>query len=317
MDYQELTPKVRAAMLAEYNAEQASPSQHKPEQLQNATPKIQERFHTLLRTAIQNGDGNSLQDAVTAEQLLGDPWNARMSRSEFSFWYVRGLSAVILEDGETHCEIYLADDVREPHDNCTEYEDAVFDLNTLRAHQSNSMSPFSMPHSPWCQHLIRRPRPKDEFPERSTTNLTEEQIARVRKAIQAGQVDCLPGETDAHSVYNITFENGCTYIGRTTHLIVEAEERVCGIPNGVYQWGANTSATQHAAVMSRKTICIASSLSDRQARNIQRYLMQNLPAGLHADGNAMTHTDDCGIEAANQQMGLDIMRRYHEGTEST
>ena len=117
-------------------------------------------------------------------------------------------------------------------------------------------------------------------------------------------------------MYNITFENGCTYTGRTTDLIAEAEERVCGIPNGVSQWGASTSATQHATVMSRKTICIASSLSDRQAQDIQQYLMQNLPAGLHDDGNTMTHKDDCSIEAANQQMGLDVMRRYYQGRES-
>ena len=54
----------------------------------------------------------------------------------------------MLENGTTHCESYLTEDVHEPRVNYAEYEDAVFDLNTLREHQSNNMSPFSMPHSP-------------------------------------------------------------------------------------------------------------------------------------------------------------------------
>ena len=73
MNYQELTPKVRAAMLAEYNADQASPSRRKPEQLQKATPKDQEQFHAFLRAAMQNGDGNSLMHAVVDEKLAGTP----------------------------------------------------------------------------------------------------------------------------------------------------------------------------------------------------------------------------------------------------
>ena len=316
MDYQEMTPKVRAAMLAEYNADQASPSRRDPMQMQKTTPKNQERFHALLLSAIQNGDGNSLTDAVIAEQLFGDPWDAWMARSEFSFWYVRGLSAVMLENGTTHCEIYLAEEVREPRINCAEYEGIIIDVNTLREHQSNNISPFSMPHTPWCHHLIRKPQPQDELPAELPVSLTKLDVERIRKLLQAGRQHMLPGETDKHSVYRTTFKDGCSYTGRTTDPIIAAEESVCGIPDGIYQWGASITAAQHAANMKRETACLASSLSDRQARDIQRYLMQNLPAGLHPAGNAMATKDDCKINASNQQMGIDTMRRFQEGRES-
>ena len=310
MDYQEITPKIRAAMLAEYNADQHSPSRREPTQLQKATPKDREGFHALLHTAMQNGDGNSLTDAVIAENLLGAPWNAWLARSEFSFWYVRGLSNVMLENGTTHCEVYLAEDVHEPHANCGEYEGIILDVNTLREHQSSSASPFSMPHTPWCHHLIRIPQTQDEFHEEIQGNLTEQDVERIRKFLLAGQQHVIPGETREQSVYRTTFEDGCTYTGRTIVMIVEAEERVCGIPNGVFQQGASMAATQHAANMKRETACLASSLSDSQARDIQRYLMQNLPAGLRPAGDAMATKDDCEIEAANRQMGFDTMRRF-------
>ena len=315
MDYQEMTPEVRAAMLTEYNADQSSPSRREPMQMQKITPENQERFHALLLSAIQKGDGNSLTDAVIADQIFGAPWDAWMARSEFSFWYVRGLSAVMLEKGTTHCEIYLAEDVHQPRVNCAEYEGIILDVNTLREQQSNNISPFSMPHTPWCHHLIRKPQPKEGFPNELPAGLSEETIAGIRESLLESQQYMIPGEENKHSVYRITFEDGCTYTGRTNLLIKVAEERVCRIPSDIFQSGASMVTTQHTSKMSRATTCLASYLSHRQARDIQRYLMQNLPAGLHAAGNAMATKDDCKINADNQQIGIDTTSRFQEGRE--
>ena len=317
MNYEELTPAVRKAMLEAYDHDQASPpGRRKPEPFSQADLKTRRRFHRLLRQAIADDDGNSLQLAVDAEPALEGTLNVWRARSEFSHWYTRGLANVLLAEGVSHAEIYLAQetgeaDAAEPHDRYAPHEGAVIDLQTMLEHQANRRSPFSMPHSPWCRHLIRRQQPKTWEYDHVPVGLTVEEMESLREFLEQGSEFSLPGETRGQSVYRITFEDGCTYLGRTKSLIVSAAERVCGEPNGIFQWGASMAATQHAQVMDRQTVCLASNLSDRAARETQRFLMHHLPNGLQAQGNTMAVTPHCPVEAENQEELLKSMRRFH------
>src|SRR6476659_9932020 len=86
----------------------------------------------------------------------------KLCLGEFNIAYVRGLASALLARGETHCEVYRADDAYAPRPECSAWEGRAFRLEeVIEGHRARYFPPpgahkaFSVPAGPHCHHSIR------------------------------------------------------------------------------------------------------------------------------------------------------------------
>lgn len=173
MNFQELTPTVRAAMIGALEDEEAA---GRPYQSRTMSQEGLEAYPRILRVAINSGT------EMTLAADLADPrfWKAQNARgatvnptasaaalalTEFNTWYVAGLAAVLQDEGATHCEVYRADDPRGSAASCSVHEEQTYPLADVVAGHRIGYWPrdglpvrgaFTVPAATNCHHTIRR-----------------------------------------------------------------------------------------------------------------------------------------------------------------
>jgi hypothetical protein len=178
MNYEELNETTRQYMLVELENELASNQPYISKALSDIG-KIQ--FPNLLRTAIQTGTPDTLFDVINRIDFW-DPVEkyitktgpkerqrnieqsaTRLSISEFSTFYVKGLSKKLLDEGETLCEIYRGALPKWEPGECADHEGMIVELQIIHNNHRRKYWPepgekelFAIPFGPGCHHLIKR-----------------------------------------------------------------------------------------------------------------------------------------------------------------
>lgn len=171
----ELTPDVRASMLAEFETELAGGAPFFPARLTDDGRKL---WPDLLRLAITDHDDEWLMTALLEEGLIVNvepsarahagvkAVNVRaaaetMAMSEFNTWYVRGLSALLLAEGVLTVRVYRAAMPKwavagcDVHDGQVMDTQLVFDGHRARYWPARTDA-FAIPYQPNCHHSIER-----------------------------------------------------------------------------------------------------------------------------------------------------------------
>ncbi|VXB72526.1 hypothetical protein [Aeromicrobium sp. 9AM] len=171
----ELTPDVRASMLAEFEAELAGATPFYPARL---TPAGRDRWPDLLREAISNHDDEWLMEALLEDGLIvGFEMSASarsgvksvnvrsaaqtMAMSEFNTWYVRGLSAMLLTEGIVTVRVYRAGMPKWSVAGCDVHDGQVVETQVMyEGHRARywptRTNVFAIPYQPNCHHSIQR-----------------------------------------------------------------------------------------------------------------------------------------------------------------
>lgn len=109
---------------------------------------------------IRQGKTGPVRVAITPEKSA-----TRLALTEFNTWYVAGLADRLLEEGETHCQVYRAEEPSGDRAGCTEYEGQIFPVDLVVAgHRARYWPPpgdadaFTIPNAFNCHHTIRRVR---------------------------------------------------------------------------------------------------------------------------------------------------------------
>lgn len=170
LDLHELDDTTRKYMLREFEAEIAG--DHFRSSL--LSPAGEQAWTQLMRDAITSGDDVTLTRALmnppgllTTHDARGSVVNpqqaaTRLATTEFLTWYVRGLSARLLEEKIEHVEVYRAGEPSGSKSSCTEHEGLVVTVADVYAgHRAKywpvpDRSAFSVPFHPSCHHAIRR-----------------------------------------------------------------------------------------------------------------------------------------------------------------
>lgn len=175
----DLDEVTREHMLREFVAEQAAPDPYVPFRL---TPDGADIWPTLMEEAIQTGSDESLHLALrNAPGLFAshEPWvrngvtrmravnqnqaSEMLATSEFNTWYVRGLSARLLEENVPYVEVYRAAVPKWEVAGCASHEGRmvatqdVYDGHRAAYWPVENPTAFSVPFQPGCHHSIRRP----------------------------------------------------------------------------------------------------------------------------------------------------------------
>jgi hypothetical protein len=178
MNYTELDEKTRAIMLSEFDAEQAGGNPYRSKAL---SPNGQQVFPQLMRDAIKQGTEVSLmsaladaslwnpmetyvRDGVLRERKLNVQQSAeRLATTEFSTWYVRGLTKRLLNEGVNKCQVYRGAQPKWEPGECSEHEGQIVDVKTIYKNhrvrywpEPGNKDAFSIPFGPGCHHLIKR-----------------------------------------------------------------------------------------------------------------------------------------------------------------
>jgi hypothetical protein len=177
--FEESDPITRRSMMAEFEAEWAGGNPYLSSLLSEYGRAA---FPGLMREALANGDEMTLAGSlwvpsfwlpafprktrggsVSMVKISPDAAAARLARTEFNTWYVRGLSARLLAEGEEMCEVYRAAPAEEPRPECLEHEGRVYPIvEVFEGHRVRYWPPpgnptaFSIPTGPNCHHTIRR-----------------------------------------------------------------------------------------------------------------------------------------------------------------
>lgn len=171
MDFLELDATTRQFMLSEFDTEQASAHHFVPTSL---SPLGQLEWPALKREAIKHGDPVTLTEALFAAPGLFKATNARGARvnlsqvttglatSEFNTWYVRGLAARLISEGEEKVEVYRAGIPKWTPSDCASHEGRilsvrdVYDGHRARYWPTRNDDALSVPFQPGCHHSIKR-----------------------------------------------------------------------------------------------------------------------------------------------------------------
>lgn len=157
------------------------------------------------------------------------------------------------------------------------------------------------PHAP---HLAAAVMEHHRYPRREFTGLTDEQANRVAEILERGASDILPGETSSSSVFQITYEDGCYYIGHTASSIAE---RILGIHGeGPAHHSTNHSAQVHGQTMAHSTLCLNSGLAKHDAQDLRRALTGN---------ESMNFARNCPIRAQDNEDRINLMHAFHQSLE--
>lgn len=179
MIYEELTPRVRVMMLAEFYDEQSRPKPYRPKILTVVGDSL---FCTIMEEHLSKGDDVGLHIALSPPRywvergtrntkngpvsyfLSADVRAKTFAITDFNTWYVRGLCKVLLEEGVTDCELYRAEDAYMPRGECSFLEGRTLSVlqfyqgHRARYHPDDTKNPstLSVPFGPNCHHSIRR-----------------------------------------------------------------------------------------------------------------------------------------------------------------
>ena len=124
----------------------------------------------------------------------------------------------------------------------------------------------------------------------------------------------IPGETNGNSVFRIMFEDGCSYIGFTSGLIIDRVADICrdSRPEPPQGWLRHRREAIHASRMTKTVECLESGLNRRQARNLSTYLIQNPPAGFGVRNDTSGTNSSCKIWQEEQEKRMEIMQLHHD-----
>ena len=174
----ELDQLTREFMLREFDAEQMDPLRYVPKVLSSIG---RERWPLLLRAAIQSGNDDTLEEALSAQpdslnstesyvrngivrRRTLNPRQAseRLAKSEFNTWYVRGLSARLLSERVDEVKVYRAGFPKWEPGDCATHEGlvvpvrVVYDGHRSRYWPTEDLSAFAVPFQPGCHHSVMR-----------------------------------------------------------------------------------------------------------------------------------------------------------------
>lgn len=176
MNFEELDAVTRRFMRAEFDAEEAV----RPYRSPRLSAAAAAAFADVMRTAIDLWDEVHVQDRFVLAhhwhptetyQLKGSTHTRAINPiaaaellglGEFNTWYVRGLAARLLDEGETVCEVYRASEPKFTHASCSSHEGRTYRVQEVYdGHRRGYWPPghaagFSIPAGPGCHHTIRR-----------------------------------------------------------------------------------------------------------------------------------------------------------------
>ncbi len=183
MIFEELTPKTRALMVSEFQAEQLNTSlpPFRPNVLTDLGESV---FRKIMEEHLGSGSIESLTAALSPSQYWIERGIRKMKSGPVSFfmpghqrakvfaltdfntWYVRALCAQLISEGHEVCEVYRAQLAYEPRGECITLEGKklpvreVYEGHRARYYPENTANPhaLSVPAGPNCHHSIRRTR---------------------------------------------------------------------------------------------------------------------------------------------------------------
>jgi hypothetical protein len=180
MRFEELDRITRDFMLREFDAEEASGLPYRSAVL---SPQGLAIYAATMRAALDSGCEVDVQSAFMPAHYWNatEPWNKpkgggpgtravnprqaaeRLGLTEFNVWYVRGLAARLLSEGETLCEVYRASEPKFTHASCSSHEgqryagQVVYDGHRLGYWPpGRGGTGLSIPAGAGCHHTIRR-----------------------------------------------------------------------------------------------------------------------------------------------------------------
>ena len=103
-----------------------------------------------------------------------------------------------------------------------------------------------------------------------------------------------PEDAD-HSVFSITFQDGCTILGYTSSSITDRVNDICGDTASEQNPRCSQAAfaAAHAARMSKNVRCLSSGLTREYARYYRDYLAGGLTPSLTRHGRNTGRSADC------------------------
>ena len=120
----------------------------------------------------------------------------------------------------------------------------------------------------------------DEIPQHLLNDI--DALRRLVATLKKADSFLLPNEVwEGYSIYQIYFSDGCAYIGQTRQLIADRIEQHFG-QQGPNPFGSNINVFLHSKKYSYEVTCLASGLSEYEARLIERKLISNLKNALNS-----------------------------------
>lgn len=178
MHFEELDRVTRIKILEAFDEEEESGNPYRGKDLSGVGLNA---FPSIMSQAITGGDEETLREALAVPAF----WNPtstydrngvarsrrvnvkqaseRLAISEFNTWYVRGLTARLIEEGVQYCQVYRAAQPRWEPADCEEHEGQLFPIReVLDGHRKRYWpepgDPLAttIPFNPGCHHTIRR-----------------------------------------------------------------------------------------------------------------------------------------------------------------
>ena len=170
MQFEELDDNTRAYMLRAFREEEASSLPYRSKRL---SENGLQAFPRLMARAIVNGNEATLDQALRGadlwktSDLYGGPISTQYSseqlaRSEFNTWYVAGLAARLVHEGETRCEVYRVVSPGSNGGSCPAHAGIYMLKEIIAGDRARYWPPpgdqarLSIPATPGCHHTIRR-----------------------------------------------------------------------------------------------------------------------------------------------------------------
>ena len=134
-NFEELDDTTRMLMLAEFRKEATSGDPYLSPWLSNTGHEV---FLQAMEGAIREGFDETLSFDLThpsywkshdSDGKVISPFqhSKRLAAFEFNTWYVRGLAARLMEEAETECQVYRADNSPgEPCEKCRQMEGSIY-----------------------------------------------------------------------------------------------------------------------------------------------------------------------------------------------
>ena len=178
MNYEELDEKTREYMLTEFAKEEASGNPYRSKALSSTGLAV---FPQLMRETIESGNEVSLcqslekpsywepteeytREGTTRTRRRNIPQSARrLALTEFSTWYVAGLTKRLLDEGAEECQVYRGEQPKWEPGECAMHEGLILSVKEVydshRARywpEPGDQNAFSIPFAPGCHHVVRR-----------------------------------------------------------------------------------------------------------------------------------------------------------------
>jgi hypothetical protein len=182
MTFEELDAS-RDQMVAEFRAEEQDGNPYRSKRL--STDGLA-AFPDLMLAALQRGDIGTLTQSLAPPafwlssfvriqrrkpvrvRIDPDAEAVQLALTEFNTWYVRGLAARLMREGEQLCEVYRAGLPKKVPAACSQHEGRRYPVEQIYGGHRRRYWPepgdataLSIPREPNCHHSIRRIRPED------------------------------------------------------------------------------------------------------------------------------------------------------------